>query len=312
MYVKRNLSVWASEIAEYLNRELHGRDFLVKEPSTYSHLRSSSILYLESDGDLGKFVLDGCSDILFLTPKPLPEDDRYAFIVSECPKLDFVLTVHEFMVRHIERSIDESAIIEKGASIGRNVYIGANARIGPDVRIDNNVVILNNVVLSGSIHIGSDATIKDNAVIGSEGYVFVYNNEKKPLHVPHLGEIIIGERVWVGSNSTIERAEIIDTVIEQDVKIDDLVHIGGGCRIGAFSMLTAGTVLSRNVEIGKRCWLAPNVSVKEGIFIESHSIVGIGSVVLHNLPGRGVFIGTPARLSKKVEMKDNERDASFF
>lgn len=299
MYVKRQGSVWASELAEYLNLKLIGPDFLVQEAATASRPRNGTMIYLKCVKEFADLELAGIENLLILTPAPLKEYTRFSYAVSTNPRLDFVLCLDEFLVRHAERTVHPSARVADGAVIGRNVHLGANVSIGPEVIIGDNVVVHTNSVIAGTVHIGNGVIIKENTVIGSEGYGFVLNRNGNPVHVPHLGAIFIEDLCWIGANTTIERAEIDDTTIGRNSKIDDMVHVGGGCHIGARSMLTAGSVIGSGVRVGEDCWLALNTSIKENVRIGSNTLLGMGSVALSDLDANSIYVGTPAKFLKK-------------
>jgi UDP-3-O-[3-hydroxymyristoyl] glucosamine N-acyltransferase len=299
MYVKRKGSVWASDIAEYLGRDLLGVDKAIFGPSHLGDLESNSIVYLDENIAPSASTMEGKKNILFLTSALLSENDQYAFIVCDDPKRDFVISLNEFFVHVVKHSIHPTAQIAEGAKLGRNVHVGAHAVIGSEVSIGRNTIVMNNVVLSGSVTIGHDCIIKDNAVVGSEGYGFFYNSQNRPIHIPQLGPIIIGDRVWIGSNSSVERSELKKTIIQSDVKIDDQVHIGAGVSIESECMITAGSIVGRNVVLKSGCWLGPGVSILEDIKLENNVMVGQGGVVLHNLDSEGVYVGIPARFLKR-------------
>lgn len=299
MYIKRKGSIWASELAEYLNITLTGPDFLVTEPSTFNKPAANSILYIREASDIAKILPTGISNIFILSPEQLEPNPAYSFAISENPRLDFVLCLNEFLVRSIEHEIHPSAQISPDAVLGRNIHIGPNVFIGPDVTLEDNVTIYANTTLTGQIHIACNAVVKENTVLGSEGYGFVLDKRGNPIHVPHLGSIYIGANSWVGANTTIERAEIEDTVIGTNSKIDDMVHIGGGCKIGDRVMITAGAVVGSNVTIHDDCWLAPNTTAKENITINANAMLGLGSVALSDLDGNSIYVGTPAKFLKQ-------------
>jgi UDP-3-O-[3-hydroxymyristoyl] glucosamine N-acyltransferase len=189
-------------------------------------------------------------------------------------------------------------VVSAEAKIGRNVMVGAHAVVGPDVEIGDNSVIMNNVVLNGPVTIGKFCVIKDGAVIGSEGWGFVCDEDGIPFHPPQLGRIVLGDRVWIGSNSTIERAMVDDTVISANVKVDDLVHVGGGTVVGERCMLTAGSVVAYNVVIGEQVLVAPQSVIRERVTIVGNVVIGQGTVVIDDITVPGVYVGNPARFLK--------------
>jgi UDP-3-O-[3-hydroxymyristoyl] glucosamine N-acyltransferase len=171
------------------------------------------------------------------------------------------------------------------------------------VEIGDDAWLMSNIVMHGPATIGKRAIVKDGAVIGSEGYGFVEDDTGRLIHAPQLGRVVIGNHVWIGSNSTIEKGMFEDTVIEDDVKIDDLVHVGRGSIIGKKSLITAGCVLAFHVEIGEGVRLGTNVSVRESSRIASGVIVGQGASVVNDLTDPGVYVGVPARRLAQNEVK---------
>ncbi|MBI4981608.1 MAG: hypothetical protein HZC15_00435 [Candidatus Omnitrophica bacterium] len=304
MYKKRQADVFASEIAEVLNLDLNGDDFIVKEPGSVKDLKEGTVVLL---GPLEKeTALSNKRKILaVVSPGQIENKVEFSYIVSLKPRLAFVRILNEFFVEKNVRLTEPTARIAPGARIGVNVYIGNNSVVGPDVVIGDNTIILNNVVITGQVLIGKNCVIKDNSTIGSEGYSFEFDEELRPIHVPYLGRIIIADNVWVGSNTSIERAEIDDTVIEAFVKIDDLVQIGQNCYIGERSMIASGTVVSADVRLGKDCWLAPNVSIRDKIEIGDNVFVGIGGVVVKDLAPGGVYVGNPAKFLRPRHAGEN-------
>jgi UDP-3-O-[3-hydroxymyristoyl] glucosamine N-acyltransferase len=111
-----------------------------------------------------------------------------------------------------------------------------------------------------------------------------------------LGNVIIGNGVEIGSNTAIDRATFGSTVVEDFVKIDNGVHIAHNCRVGKRTLVIAHAELSGSVIVGHDSWIAPNVSIKESVKIGNNVIVGIGSVVLKDLPDNAVAFGVPAKI----------------
>lgn len=291
MYRIKQFEVWASEIAGYLNSELVGQDFLVKGPSFVRTFPVPPRYAARPPGD----------KILLLTATPVEEPACEAYIVTSRPELDMGYVLREFFATAPANTVHSSAVISEGVKIGRNVRIGAHTVIGPDVEIGDNSVIMSNVVINGPAVIGKYCVIKDGAVIGSEGWGFVHDDDGVPFHPPQFGRIVIEDRVWVGSNSTIERAMVEDTVISANAKVDDLVHIGGGTVVGARCMLTAGSVVAYNVVLGDDVRVAPQSVIRENLSIAANVMVGQGAVVIDNLTRPGIYVGNPARFLRSNE-----------
>jgi len=291
MYRLKKHDVWASEIAGYLNKTLEGEDFkitnfhCIKTETAIKRLRREDV--------------DNGAKILLIAKHSIPEFSCAGYIQSENPDLDLAYILREFFASSPINKIHPTAFVSPEAHIGRNVMVGAHSVIGPDVVVGDNTKILNSVVINGLVTIGKFCVIKDGAVLGSEGWGFIKDEEGVPFHPPQLGHILLEDKVWIGSNSTIERAMTEDTVIGADVKVDDLVHIGGGSRIGSKSELTAGVVIASNVVIGSNVRVAPNAVIREDLHIGDDVLVGQGAVVIDDLPAGHIYVGNPARLLKQ-------------
>jgi len=298
MYQLKKFDVWASEIAGYLNNPLEGEDFIIKNPHFILTPRVLKGHILETSAKTDKTLL--------IAEKPIPGLEYTAYIPSLNPDLDFAYVLREFFATSPIHEIHKTAVVSKSARLGRNVLVGAHSVIGPDVEIDDNTKIYNNVVIHGPVSIGKFCVIKDGAVIGSEGWNFIEDEEGNLFHPPQLGNILIEDRVWIGSNSSIERAMVEQTKISANVRIDDLVHIGAGSQIGEKSELMAGLVLATHVIIGKNVKIAPHAVIRENIHIADDVIVGQGAVVVKDLAAGNVYVGNPARLLRKAKAQGGD------
>jgi UDP-3-O-[3-hydroxymyristoyl] glucosamine N-acyltransferase len=296
MYKLKNPQFHASEIAEFLNLKLKGADFTVQFPSSSKSFGDDSFFYLEEGEALPAARLREHQRVLILAPKNLPAGkERYSFIVSPNPLADFIKVINELFIEFDVSAIAASARIDPTARLGKNVSVGENSVVGPGVVIGANTRVLHNVVITGRVEIGAHCIIKNNTTIGGTGFDFIKDREGKPVNFPHIGRVVIGDRVWIGSNASVEIAALDDTAIGDDVKIDDLVQIGYNCAIGARSVVTAGVIVSRGVRVGENSWIAPNASIVDGVVIGDNVTVGAGAVVTKDLKGNGVYVGNPAR-----------------
>ena len=153
--------------------------------------------------------------------------------------------------------IGANAIIEAGSYIGHNVKIGARTRICPGVKIMNNC------------QIGSDCILFPGAVIGSDGFGYVFNNGVHEK-IPQIGKVIIGDKVEIGANTCIDRAAMETTYIGDGTKIDNLVHIAHNVQIGRNCIILAHTTIAGSVTIedystlSGQCCIADHVKIGKG------------------------------------------------
>ena len=299
MYKLKDISIYASEISEFLNLPMKGSDFIVSCISSIRNISDNSIMAIQEFSENLLQNLKKHKNILIISLDieiELPEG--ISIIFSKDSSIDFISVINNFFIEVDSVKIAKTSFIHPSAKLGRNISIGENTVIGSNVSISDNTIIQNNVVITGRVTIGENCIIKNNATIGSEGYKFEKDLKGRLIHAPQIGSIIIGDRVWIGSNSCVETSYINDTVIEDGVKIDDLVQIGYNCFIESNSMITAGAILSNNITIRNSAFIGLNSSIKENIIIGSNSIIGMGSVILNDVEDDSVYVGNPAKFLK--------------
>lgn len=185
--------------------------------------------------------------------------------------------------------------IGDGTTLYPGVYVGPHSKIGKNCKFLPGVVIREGSVL------GDRVTLEGGVVIGGDGFGYQKEGEKN-MKVPQIGNVVIGDDVEVGANSTIDRATLGSTVIGKGTKIDNMVHIAHNCRIGENCIVVAGTGISGSVEIGDRVTLAGQVGTVGHIQIGSDSLVLARSGITKDVPSGSQISGFPAR-SHRQELK---------
>ena len=149
-------------------------------------------------------------------------------------------------------TIDAGAVLEDGVVLGDNAWIGPNVWVGSDVKIGDATEIRSGVRLYHGVTLGHGCLIHANTVIGSDGFGFAPTNSgwEKILQ---LGAVIIGDRVEIGAGCAIDRGALDNTVIEDDVIVDNLVHIAHGVTIGARSAIAGQVGFAGGAKLGERC-----------------------------------------------------------
>lgn len=145
--------------------------------------------------------------------------------------------------------------------------------------------------------IGSRCVIDNGAIIGCLGFGFEREGDVV-WPFPQIGKVVIGNSVQIGPGTMVCRGALTDTVIADMVKLDGNVWIAHGVRLGKATMLAAHAQTSGSVEIGERTWMAPNCSVRQKLRIGSDAFVGIGTVVVKDVPDGTVVYGNPAKEKK--------------
>ena len=208
--------------------------------------------------------------------------------------------------------------IHPTAVVHASARIGANAHIGPYIVIDENVVIGANAVLLAHVVIYRGVTIGDNffahahaavrencrignnvllqngVVIGADGFGFAKTAEGRWHKIPQPAPVVIEDDVEVQANSCIDRASVGETRIGRGVKVDNLVQVGHGSRVGEDALLCAQVGLAGSTEIGNRVILTGQVGVVGHCQVGDDAIVTPQSGVAADIPAKALVSGSPA------------------
>jgi UDP-3-O-[3-hydroxymyristoyl] glucosamine N-acyltransferase len=180
--------------------------------------------------------------------------------------------------------------------IGDNCAVGDGAIIGPgcvianDCRVGAGTRLVANVTLGADVHVGLRCIVHPGAVIGSDGFGNAMS-ETGWVKVPQVGGVRIGDDVEIGSNTAIDRGAIDHTVIENGVRLDNLVHIAHNVRIGEHTAMAAMTGIAGSTVIGKRCMFAGQTGVAGHVTICDDVIVNGRAVITKNIDKPGTYAG---------------------
>ena len=224
---------------------------------------------------------------------PYNQDVTYLFVVD--PRKVFAQVVEDFFYIPEPRKISNHASIDSGTVVGSSLSIGPFAIIESGCVIGDNVEIGSGTIIKKNTIIGNNVVIGANCTIGGVGFGYVDDVSGLKKQMRHIGNVIIKDFVEIGNNSCIDRAVIGSTILEKNVKVDNLVHIAHGVKIGENSLIIACAQIAGSVKIGRNCWIAPNSSIIQKVTLGNNVIVGIGAVVLKDVSDGGVVMGNPAR-----------------
>lgn len=208
--------------------------------------------------------------------------------------------------------VNERADIAPSASIGKDVYIGAfvsigdgaiigdgakiyaNTVIGDRAKVGANSVLYANVSLYEDCVVGADCIVHAGAVIGSDGFGFAPQEDGSFKKIAQIGNVIVGDRVEIGANATLDRATMGATRINNGVKIDNLVQIAHNVIVGENTGIAAQTGVSGSAKIGKNCIIAGQVGVVGHIEIGDRVTIAAQSGVASSVKSGKVLLGSPA------------------
>ncbi|MDR0968288.1 MAG: UDP-3-O-(3-hydroxymyristoyl)glucosamine N-acyltransferase, partial [Holosporaceae bacterium] len=188
--------------------------------------------------------------------------------------------------------IGENTVIEENVEIGDGVVIGCNCAVGKNCKIGAGGRVGNNVSISCAI-IGEKVRINSGARIGESGFGIIPTG-KEMVYVRQIGRVIIGDRVRIGANTTIDRGSIEDTVIGNDTIVDNLVQIAHNVQIGERSIIVAQVGIAGSAKIGNDVILAGQVGVAGHIEIGDRAIAAAKSGIHSNVESGKIVGGIPA------------------
>ncbi len=275
-------------------------DMELNKYSSFNNIISNSITWVKNKSYYKECLLEGLKDTLVIVNSDVDINDTYndkiGFIVCNDPKQMFFSILNQFFKQEEYGTfLGQSSIVETKI-IGENVYIGHNCYIGKHVKIGDNVIIKNNVSIEGNTVIGKNSILHSGIVIGTDGFGYFKNGEGMNMKVPHYGGVIIGDDVEIGANTCIDRGTLDDTLIGNNVKIDNLCHIGHNVVIKDNSSVIALSMLGGSAILEKNSYIAPGAIIKNQIIIGENSLVGMGSVVTHDVEENKIVAGVPAKV----------------
>jgi len=207
--------------------------------------------------------------------------------------------------------IHPTAAIDPTAKIGEDAHIGAYVVIGPNVRLGPHATLLPHAVLYPGVQAGSHffahahavvregctlgdhVTLENGAVIGSDGFGFSQNDTGEWVKIPQSGPVRIGSRVDVQANACVDRATVGATEIGDGTKIDNLVQVGHGSRVGQNTLLCAQVGLAGSSVIGNNAILAGQAGVAGHCSLGDGVILTAQSAVSHDVPAGKMISGSP-------------------
>ncbi|MCF6262358.1 MAG: UDP-3-O-(3-hydroxymyristoyl)glucosamine N-acyltransferase [Xanthomonadales bacterium] len=210
-------------------------------------------------------------------------DYRGAALISDNPQLDYARIANLIYQGsrpqafiHPQASIDPDTTIGNGVCIAAGVVVEAGVSIGNDCRIDANATLCHGV------NLGERVIIHSGAVIGADGFGLAFDQDHW-VKIPQLGSVIIGDDCEIGANTTIDRGAIEDTVLENDVRLDNLVQIAHNVKIGAHTAMAGCVGVAGSTTIGKYCMIAGASGIGGHIEIADHVTITAMSMVTQSI-----------------------------
>jgi UDP-3-O-[3-hydroxymyristoyl] glucosamine N-acyltransferase len=186
--------------------------------------------------------------------------------------------VHPAANVHATAEVAAFAVIGADAVIGPRCRIGVHSIVGAGARLGADSVLLERATLCTGVQVGNRCILHPGAVIGSDGFGNA-RDDAQWVKVPQVGSVRVGDDVEIGANTTVDRGALVDTVIEDGVRLDNLVHVAHNVSIGAHTAIAASTAIAGSVIIGKRCLIGCGVVILGQLSIGDDIVIaGVGVV----------------------------------
>lgn len=297
-------SIKLSELAEQYGLQYHGDgETLIDGVGTLSEATGSQLSFLSNRAYRAQLAVTKAAVVL------VTQDDVLNCPVSALVADDPYVTYAQLATRFDRRraptpGIHPSASIDASAKIGNDVHIGAQVVIGAGCNIADGCIIgpgcvlvadctigdhsrlIASVTLCDGVSIGQRCTIHPGAVIGADGFGMAFDRDHW-VKIPQLGGVVIGNDCEIGSNTTIDRGAIGDTVIEDDVRLDNQIQIGHNVRIGAHTAMAAKVGISGSTRVGQYCIFAGYSGAVGHLQIADRTTVNFRSTITRSIDEPG-------------------------
>ncbi|MEK9712064.1 MAG: UDP-3-O-(3-hydroxymyristoyl)glucosamine N-acyltransferase [Thalassolituus sp.] len=290
------MQISLAELAGHLGAELRGdADLTITGVSTLKEAGSGEVAFLANE-TYRKYLQETSAGAVIVRPEDA-EGLTCAAIVTTNPYLAFARTTQLFDNRpktangiHASAQIAESAVLGDECRIGANAVIGENVVlgdrceigagtvIGDHSRLGNDCVLFSNVTVYHDVRMGDRVRIHSGTVIGADGFGFAPDKGRWEK-IMQLGGVKIGSDVEIGANSCVDRGALGDTIIGDNVIIDNLVQVAHNVELGDGTAMASQAGVAGSTKLGKHCVMAGNAGVAghlelcDGVFVGPKSVI---------------------------------------
>jgi UDP-3-O-[3-hydroxymyristoyl] glucosamine N-acyltransferase len=233
-----------------------------------------------------------CPAAALVSPNPYATYARIAAVLH--PPAPLAPGVHPQAVVAPGARIDPSAevaalaVIAEDVTIGPRCFVGPHSVLGRGVSLAEDVRLVARATLGPGVELGARTVVQPGVVIGGDGFGFA-PERRTWLKVPQVGSVRVGADVEIGANTTIDRGAIDDTVIEEGVKLDNLIQVAHNVHIGAHTAIAANVGISGSTTIGKRCMIGGGAGFAGHIKVADDVVITGYAMVTRSIEQAGVY-----------------------
>lgn len=275
---------------------VEGPPVTVSRPAPLTSADSESVTFCTKDGEAGlKLIQRSQAGIILCRPSLQGRVNGRSIVCLDNPRLAFIRVCAAYFSPPRPCGIHPMAWVEAGVHLEADVYIGPYAAVHAPCSIGAGSVIHGGVHILGNVTIGEHVTIWPGTIIGADGFGYERSKSGEFEKFPHLGGVVIKDGAEIGANACIDRGSLSNTVIGTRAKIDNLVHVAHNVQIGDDAAVIAHSMIGGSTLIGDKAWIAPSAVLRDQLSIGDRAIVGLGAVVVKDVPSEQIVMGSPAR-----------------
>lgn len=195
---------------------------------------------------------------------------------------------------HASASVGPWVYIGAGAQVGAGVVLGSHVHVGCDATIGEHSRLAPHVTLGDGCRLGARGLLHSGVVIGADGFGFApegRGDEQRWTKIAQLGAVRIGDDVEIGANTCVDRGALDDTVIEEGVKLDNLIQVGHNVRIGAHSAMAGCVGIAGSARIGRHCTAGGGAIILGHLELADHVHITAHTVVTRSILQPGQYSG---------------------
>ena len=294
------------QIAAMIGGEISGdKDVRISKVAKIEEADSESICFISNKKYLHFLDTTEAGAVIVDSKLDTSEYTR-TLIKSEQPYVAFcTVLIKLFDYKDPNTGVHPKAIVEDSAQIGESCYIGPGAYIGHGVTIADGCkiyanttiyencsigeqsILYSNVSVYHDCHIGAQNIIHSGTVIGSDGFGHAPLPDGTYIKIPQIGNVITHKNVEIGSNCSIDRANMGSTIIHEGCRIDNLIQIAHGVEVGKHTVVAAQAGISGSTKVGEHCIIAGQVGIVGHISIADKVQIGAQSGVSNDIKDVG-------------------------
>jgi UDP-3-O-[3-hydroxymyristoyl] glucosamine N-acyltransferase len=264
------------EIAKHIDAEVYGDpNLVITGLGSLTNASAGQLTFIDAQ-DLAEKIASATASAYIVKTRP---EIAANLLVLANTRLGFAKAAELFDTKaSYLTGIHPSAVIDPSAKLADSVVVGPNVTIGQECVIGANSIIKANAVICAKTTMGTDCIIHQGAIIGSDGFGNA-QADGKWYKIPQIGGVQIANHVEIGANTTIDCGTIGDTIIEEGVRIDNLVHIAHNVHIGAHTAIAAHAAIAGSVTVGRHCMLggksgiANHLTLCDGVMLTGTAFV---------------------------------------